>query len=609
MLGVKLVNLLLMDSVVAIKDSENPKVGASGAELAAGVARKGFGARITRKISKENLANYYRENLFSLAPYAGALVGLYFYVASWGSSLLPRNWAFQALITGACTAFGFGIGAVAGVYFDLIRRQLKAKANPKVVQVLQVIFWGFVTAVVLIYPWFTRKWQVMVAQRVGMKPIGYLGVGLAIVGSVLVFALLVSGWRKLSRICAKVAKKLGKRTNVVLAWVAGVLSSFGMALLILVLVVQIGLTLVQNVFFNSFYQEETWLKAPTSSLKSGSAESYEKWEDLGSQGRSFVAKGATKEKIASVTGKPAKEPIRVYAGLNGRSVDQVADAAVAEMVRTGAFDRKYLMISTTTGSGNVNHWAATSFEYLTGGDCAIVGIQHSRVPSAFQFLSDRQAVVYAANELFQKVYAKLDQMPADSRPKVYLNAESIGAFGATTMFASFDAMASRVDGAVFMGTPEFSPMTQALTSQRSIWATPFSPVVNDGRIVRFVADGNVDARPDGSPYQHWRGASRVIFLGHESDPITRWDWKLAWQRPSWLAYERPGTIAEPMVWQPVVTFLQVGIDMASSMGTPPNRGHLYHSEDLVPAWGAVLGVEDESIYPAVIAAVDEQHGR
>ncbi len=556
---------------------------------------------------KQLMTQWYLKNFATISPFVGIYLALYFYVASWGPSLLPRNWIFQGLIAGTCAAVGFGAGVLAGRALDAIARITDLEADPRIKVALHSSSWTLALIAVTGFPFLARHWQVDIAAAVGMRPISYFEVFLGILTSIAIFSGLVAAWRALSRAATRVAEKYQKKVNKVAAWAIGVMSSFGVTILITLLVIQTGLSLVQNIFYNSFYQEETWLTAPVSPLKSGSAASNESWDSLGSQGRSFVAKGTTKEKIEEVTGKPALEPIRVYAGLDGRSADQAADAAVAELERTNAFDREYLFIATTTGAGNVNHWSATAFEYLTQGDCALVAIQHSRVPSAFQFLSDRQAVVDASNLLYHKIMDEVNVLPEADRPKIYLHAESIGAFGAASTFTSFDDMASQIDGALFMGTPDFTPMTRDLTAQRSVWSTAFAPVVNSGRDVRFVFDAEtINARPSGEKYAHWQGDTRVIFIAHESDPISRWDWKLLWERPPWLTDHRHDTIAEPMSWIPMVTFFQVAVDMASSMGTPPNEGHLYHAKDVVPAWGAILGVPGD--YDAIIKAVAEQHG-
>ena len=56
-----------------------------------------------------------------------------------------------------------------------------------------------------------------------------------------------------------------------------------------------------------------------------------------------------------MNGRPAKEPIRVYAGLQTADTDEARmDVIIRELERTGAFDRKLLVIIPTTGTGWVD---------------------------------------------------------------------------------------------------------------------------------------------------------------------------------------------------------------------------------------------------------------
>jgi hypothetical protein len=135
---------------------------------------------------------------------------------------------------------------------------------------------------------------------------------------------------------------------------------------------------------------------PASALRSGSPASAEPWDTLGRNGQAFVADGPTAADIAAATGAPAVEPIRVYAGLSrGRSVEEVADAVVAELRRTGAFDRGTLALMTTTGRGWVDEWSA-SFD---------------RVPHRRRLRDRRDAVLVPAQP------GRARHRPPDARPR------------------------------------------------------------------------------------------------------------------------------------------------------------------------------------------------
>jgi uncharacterized membrane protein len=102
------------------------------------------------------------------------------------------------------------------------------------------------------------------------------------------------------------------------------------------------------------------------------------WDSLGRQGRTITGTGPTAKEIAAFTGSPATEPIRAYAGTaSAADVEARAELAVADLERAGGFDRGNLLVATTTGSGWLDSGAVDSFEYLTGGDSAIVAMQYS----------------------------------------------------------------------------------------------------------------------------------------------------------------------------------------------------------------------------------------
>ena len=142
--------------------------------------------------------------------------------------------------------------------------------------------------------------------------------------------------------------------------------------------------------------------APTSPTASGSPASLVPWATLGEYGRGFVAGVHDPAELRAFHG-PAREvlePIRVYAGLRSAgSPDERAALAVRELERTGAFEREVLGVVTTTGTGWVDPNAASSLEYLHGGDTALVGLQYSYLPSWISFLVDRAEAAEAGAAL------------------------------------------------------------------------------------------------------------------------------------------------------------------------------------------------------------------
>ena len=108
---------------------------------------------------------------------------------------------------------------------------------------------------------------------------------------------------------------------------------------------------------------------PTTSLRSGGPGSLIRWDTLGWQGRNFIGKGPSVSDIEKFTGQPAIEPIRIYSGLaSADDAEARAALAVRDLERAGGFDRKNLLVVTTTGSGWVDPALVDSFEYKLAKD-------------------------------------------------------------------------------------------------------------------------------------------------------------------------------------------------------------------------------------------------
>lgn len=327
--------------------------------------------------------------------------------------------------------------------------------------------------------------------------------------------------------------------------------------------------------------------------RSGSPWSLEPWHALGAQGRSFVADGPRLRDIAAVTGRDEHdclEPIRLYAGrVRGRTVRAQAELIVREMHRTGAFRRNHLIIYTSTGTGWVPEWALSGVEFLLGGDCAQVSMQYSDLPSPIAWVTARDNPVRAGHTLFERVHREWSLLPPEDRPMLIVAGESLGSYGGNGAFEDADEMLALVDGAVWSGTPSFTPIWKSLTTRRDPGSPAIAPVIDGGRHIRFAT------RPEelwrdfhGNDLGEWRHP-RVVYMQHASDPIVWWDWPLAWRRPAWLREHVGRDVIPGMRWWPLVTFWQVLIDGLVSVDVADGHGHRYETEAL-HAWSAVLGL-------------------
>src|SRR6185312_12216915 len=123
--------------------------------------------------------------------------------------------------------------------------------------------------------------------------------------------------------------------------------------------------------------------------------------------------------IATVTGHPAlATPVQVYVGLDAApTAAERVDLALAEMDRTGAWDRKLIMLISPTGTGYVNYAATAAAEYLTRGDIATVTLQYSKRPSPLSL-----GKIAGAREqnrlLWSKIAARVRDLPPDRRPRL-----------------------------------------------------------------------------------------------------------------------------------------------------------------------------------------------
>ena len=121
---------------------------------------------------------------------------------------------------------------------------------------------------------------------------------------------------------------------------------------------------------------------PQSRLVSGGPGSHVTFESMGREGRRHARTVLPASVIENVMGEPAKDPIRVFVGLDSApSREERIRLALSEMERTGAFSRSLIIVASPTGTGYVNYVAIESAEYFTRGDCATVTVQYSKRPS------------------------------------------------------------------------------------------------------------------------------------------------------------------------------------------------------------------------------------
>ncbi len=511
----------------------------------------------------------------------GAWVALVFAWLSFTPSLLPRPPEFQGLLVGINSAIGYGLGVVgAWVWRELADREVRPP-RPGAWQ------WYAVTAAVTVplAVILGEVWQRELRDVVGLPGVSPLRLVVLLVIALVVFVLLVGVGRAFRRAYLALAGRLRRRTSERAARALGLIGLVTATALVFSGVVWDGLIrFADSTYAVADLTTPADLEPPTSTLRSGGPESLVAWEDLGREGRKFTGRGPTTEEIAGFTGREALEPVRVYAGMAAAdSAEERAALAVRDLVRAGGFERRNLLVVTTTGTGWVEPSSTASFEYLTGGDSAIVSMQYSHLPSWLSFLVDQDRAREAGRELFDAVYEEWVGLDSGRRPRLYVFGESLGSFGGETAFSGEADLRIRLDGALFTGPPNFNPLYRGFVDDRDSGSPEVEPVYRGGRTIRFSQLPRARVSPVD---RAWNG-TRVLYMQHASDPVTWWSPDLLLTRPDWLE-EPPGRDVLPeMVWIPAVTFWQVSADLALCFSMPPGHGHTFTGEH-VDGWAKVL---------------------
>lgn len=511
----------------------------------------------------------------------GAVVALLFFALSLAPSLLPRTGLFQGVMSGITLAIGYGLGTFAAWLWRYLDLPVATRSTTGGKVILGVTV-GVVAVVFLVSVWRQVGWQNDVRDLFGMEPIGP-STWLPIVPvTLLVALLLLLAARGVRGLFGLLVGWGGRVMPPRVARVVGVLAVGLLAAVLVSGVLVNGLFAAAN---RSFSVRDTGtvegVTRPTSELRSGGPGSLVEWDTLGRQGRRFVATGPTVDELDEANGGGAEEPIRVYAGI--ASADDLqgrADLVLAELRRTGAFDRSVLVIATTTGTGFLEPNAMNSLEYLHNGDTAVAGVQYSFLPSWISLLADQQVTKDTSQVVFDTVHAYWASLPESERPELYLFGLSLGSFGVESILTSINVLNAPVDGALLTGPPFVNPLWRQLTDDRDPGSPESLPIYENGRTVRFTAKEDALDVPTGT----W-GNSKVVYLQHASDPVTFFSPDLALRSPDWLETDQRGPdVSTEMGWVPVVTMWQVLFDLPVAGDVPAGYGHLYTSAEYLSGW-------------------------
>ncbi|MGY1698082.1 alpha/beta-hydrolase family protein [Geodermatophilus sp. SYSU D00766] len=325
-------------------------------------------------------------------------------------------------------------------------------------------------------------------------------------------------------------------------------------------------------------EADRWVPATVS----GGPGSLVSWHGMGRDGRLHalasvrpqplpdLPDGVPDLSIETVMGTPAlADPVQVYVGLDNAPTPRGrVDLAMAELERTGAFDRSLLVLVSPTGTGYVNYVATAALQYLSLGDVATVALQYSRRPSPLSL-----GMVATAREqnrlLWLRILQRLRERPGP-RPRVAVFGESLGAHTSQDVFLHWGTLgpdAMGVDRALWIGTPYGSGWMREVTRGDRLDVDPDAlAVVNDHDQLTALT------RQRGS-------APRFVLLSHDNDGVTKFGPDLLWYPPEWLGPSRPRPepvavgsprgIPPAMRWRPLTTFFQSLVDMKNAQTSGP----------------------------------------
>ncbi len=513
---------------------------------------------------------------------SGLLVGALLFAASLSPSLVPRPFFLQAALSGVAFSVGYGAGVLLhGTWHFLELPELRGR----VLRISQWLAWLFCAAMVTGYLVRASEWQNSVRFIMGMSPVeGTRPFSLGLI-ALLIFIVLLGLSRLFLLITIHVASLVERIVPRRISLFIGTVSALALFWAVISGVLARS---VLTSFDASFSQLDRLiddsLAAPTSSARTGSADSGVRWTDLGRQGRRFIDDTPETELIAAVAGHPVKEPLRVYIGLNSaETIDERVDLAMEELHRVGAFERSYLIVTTPTGTGWIDPGGIRSVEYLVRGDIATVALQYSYLPSWLSLMTQGGYGEESSRALFDAVYGHWQTLPKESRPRVYLYGLSLGALNSERSADIWDLINDPIDGALWSGPPFRSNTWQWAKSHRNSGSPAWLPRFRDGSVIRFAnQSGGLDDFD--APW----GNFRIAYLQYASDPISFFEPSSAHRAPAWMTGERGPDVSPYLRWYPIVTFLQLLADIAAADAAPIGYGHAFATEHYIDTWHALI---------------------
>jgi len=516
-------------------------------------------------------------------PVATSLVlAALFFGASLTPSLVPRDTAVQAILSGTSLAAGYAVG----LFFASIWSRLQLpKLGPPLLSRVRGAIAVFCLLASVVTLWFASDWQNGLRLLLDMPPVETARPFSIAGGAVAVFLLLL--W--LARLTGWLVTRMSGRLAYLLPGPQALLVSILLTAIIFWnigngVIVSGALNAADRIYAGLDARFEESSPRPQDPLKTGAAGSLVDWDSLGRMGRAMVSAGPDQARIAALTGAEAMEPLRVYIGLNSAPNPQArADLALQELLRIDAFSRSTLVIATPTGTGWVDPAGQQALEYVLGGDVATVSVQYSYLASWIALLTAPEYGVETARAVFAAVYGYWRDLPSDARPALYLNGLSLGSLNSDQSHDLHQVVGDPFNGALWVGPPFSSPTWLEVTRNRNPGSPAWLPSYRDGSAVRFMNQTGLSSDVTAD----W-GRFRILYLQHASDAVVFFDPRATWRRPAWMAGPRGPDVSSGFHWLPIVTVLQLGVDIMTAIKPPDGFGHSYDFTSYARAWAMLM---------------------
>jgi uncharacterized membrane protein len=508
----------------------------------------------------------------------GLLLGTLFFAASLTPTLIPRTYLTQGVLGGCVFAIGYGLG----VFWRWLWRYMELPTfSERTLRIVNLVIACLCAVTAAAFLWRAAEWQNSIRVLMGLEPVPSAHPFMVCVVAAATFVILLG----LARLFTLIFRFIvGHADRFVPRRVANVIGAAIALLLFWSLATEVFFAVALRALDSSFQQYDALIEPtapqPRSALKAGSPASLLRWEQLGRAGREFIASGPSVRDISAVSGREAMEPIRVYVGLRSAETPaQRAGLALEELKRAGAFERSTLVIVTPTGTGWVDPGAMDSVEHLHDGDVASVAMQYSYLSSPLALLVQPGYGAESARALFWEVYDHWRSLPKDRRPTLYLHGLSLGAMNSQRSTELFEIFGDPIHGALWSGPPFESTIWRRVTEGRNAGSPAWLPQFRDGSLVRFMNQNGASVQPGSA----W-GPLRIVYLQYASDAITFFDPRDLYRMPDWMAFPRGPDVSSELRWYPVVTMLQLALDMLMANQTPIGYGHVFAPAHYVDAW-------------------------